>query len=617
MIGGMRINVTHSGDVDTIAPLNSNRFSKQRRSHLDYQSDDDSGNDVDDDEGIMDYLANITSDSENDPDNDDDDAAFQAARQQHINILRRLSDVELGDDGAVEDVIHDSCNDNDDDNDDAEFFIDGAECDNSLDYLEAYVRPVGTLSGDQFQTSMAMQYPVQTRSQTNNSSRKQRSAVKGAQNGKLLPGEKAHLRKEAIKAKRASRAAYRGFDLSWINQQLELFVQSEQHVLDIPGMQKHECSLVKKLAALYGCKTGLRTGQGSKKKKVLTVTTTERTRLPMGDDLLEIARMLALHNASVLGYFPTKKGGNAISQGNNTVNAPLGHSSVSAPAAPGRWNGIGRGVPQRTKKVQMHSIKPVVFVPGGVINNDDADADDNGAVYGEENVLTKVGVHVDNKEVQHNGDHGHATPAAAVDDDEKYNDSHVQLTVSTMDTNPGGDVLPIANAVQNSSVAPVEVFEDRGNVMVLPFVPGSKVTQMGHQMQENAIQYTRLEFSTDGIANSGRLLGLGMALGLDGTEIFGGRDREKRDGGKKRNKKNKKKGKNQVASDEQDVQGSDGPGAKSREYAGFERYTTGIGSKLLAKWGFAGEGSGLGKNGDGISEPIQVQTRAKRLGLGA
>jgi hypothetical protein len=52
-------------------------------------------------------------------------------------------------------------------------------------------------------------------------------------------------------------------------------------------------------------------------------------------------------------------------------------------------------------------------------------------------------------------------------------------------------------------------------------------------------------------------------------------------------------------------------------FAGFEQHTTGIGSRLLSKWGFAGQGSGLGREGEGRAEPIQVRKRSKGLGLGA
>ena len=47
----------------------------------------------------------------------------------------------------------------------------------------------------------------------------------------------------------------------------------------------------------------------------------------------------------------------------------------------------------------------------------------------------------------------------------------------------------------------------------------------------------------------------------------------------------------------------------------FEVHTKGFGSKMMAKMGYV-EGEGLGKDGKGMSRPIQVIQRPKSLGLG-
>lgn len=52
-------------------------------------------------------------------------------------------------------------------------------------------------------------------------------------------------------------------------------------------------------------------------------------------------------------------------------------------------------------------------------------------------------------------------------------------------------------------------------------------------------------------------------------------------------------------------------------FGGFEKHTTGFGSRIMAKWGFVGEGAGLGRADQGIAEPIRAVQRPKNRGLGA
>lgn len=53
------------------------------------------------------------------------------------------------------------------------------------------------------------------------------AAVRGANNGKLLPGEKKRLKRERMNAKRAARSAAHGLDLESINAELVQFVATD------------------------------------------------------------------------------------------------------------------------------------------------------------------------------------------------------------------------------------------------------------------------------------------------------------------------------------------------------------------------------------------------------
>ncbi|GAU11978.1 hypothetical protein TSUD_196020, partial [Trifolium subterraneum] len=73
-----------------------------------------------------------------------------------------------------------------------------------------------------------------------------------------------------------------------------------------------------------------------------------------------------------------------------------------------------------------------------------------------------------------------------------------------------------------------------------------------------------------------------------------------------------------IAVDSEETGSANKKGATSSANAdigSFEVHTTGFGSKMMAKMGFT-EGGGLGKNGQGMAQPIEVIQRPKSLGLG-
>ncbi|XP_057441812.1 uncharacterized protein LOC130733602 isoform X2 [Lotus japonicus] len=73
-----------------------------------------------------------------------------------------------------------------------------------------------------------------------------------------------------------------------------------------------------------------------------------------------------------------------------------------------------------------------------------------------------------------------------------------------------------------------------------------------------------------------------------------------------------------TAVDSQETDGTDKKGisiTSSANIGSFEVHTNGFGSKMMAKMGYV-EGEGLGKNGQGMAQPIEVIQRPKSLGLG-
>jgi len=50
-------------------------------------------------------------------------------------------------------------------------------------------------------------------------------------------------------------------------------------------------------------------------------------------------------------------------------------------------------------------------------------------------------------------------------------------------------------------------------------------------------------------------------------------------------------------------------------FGAFEAHTSGFGSRILRAYGFSGQGTGLGREGTGIAEPIAAWARCRLCGV--
>ena len=96
----------------------------------------------------------------------------------------------------------------------------------------------GTWTGDQPHSWPCR--PRQALMQHAGRRRQSRAAVKGADGGRLAPGEKARLKRERVLAQRSARAAKSGADLQRISQELQDFVMAGGD-LKVPACQSCSC----------------------------------------------------------------------------------------------------------------------------------------------------------------------------------------------------------------------------------------------------------------------------------------------------------------------------------------------------------------------------------------
>ncbi|KAK9816982.1 hypothetical protein WJX72_007795 [[Myrmecia] bisecta] len=420
-------------------------------------------------------------------------------------------------------------------------------------------------------------------------SRPQRSAVRGARGGKLLPGEKKQLKRVTKEAKRAARAASRGFDPYHVNVALRDFVASQGDMKAFPPMGKYGLERTQKLASCYGLKSSQ---QGSGNRRFVVVAATNRTCMPLGQTLTKILQLLEAHNKASACF-----------------------NVGAAACTPMQRRSRGEPKPKRRQSLNGPSIfvQPMTFVSSGVI--------DPAA-----SPLVQVELR------RHQAAAEQPQQQAAALSSSLFTASMSSPLQPMFTVAPGQGPQAAADMLAQATGADT-IMELAANVQVEESAAGAG---LGYRAQEAATcemaglaihHYHQQSFkrglsdpgSSSQVTLSDREMDSGSQQSLGPPMVLQTR-KQHRNAGKKREKLQRRLSRARTGPGPSPLQ----PQAVAMEavetslqFGEFERHTTGFGSRMLAKWGFAGQGSGLGRADQGIAEPLGAVMRPKKLGLGA
>lgn len=394
--------------------------------------------------------------------------------------------------------------------------------------------------------------------------RQSRAAVKGADGGRLALGEKARLKRERVLAQRSARAAKSGADLQRISQELQDFVMAGGDLKAFAPMSTYAMSRTQKMASLYGLKSSQ---QGSGKRRFVLVAATERMAVPEGEAWQALQDMIAFQHSAVAAARPSRR---STQPGSSAPAAPRSQGKQALAQGSGRATGRSWGLQYQ---------QPVGFVASGVQMEDgevvqllsrsmartsladdaampDAAPSEGPADIGAESARAGLGL-------------GAAQPMMSA----PFMTASSGLgfaSLSSLPTSSSGGFGPVVTqppaAATQVSGDPVIGVEEAGPA---PVVPNILTTRKQHR---NALKKQEKLARRGQRASSQAPAAPAPQLDAAGTNMA---------------------------------------------YGQFEQHTTGFGSRMLAKWGFEGQGSGLGREGQGRAEPLSASMRPKQLGLGS
>ncbi|XP_062078274.1 uncharacterized protein LOC133782868 isoform X2 [Humulus lupulus] len=383
-------------------------------------------------------------------------------------------------------------------------------------------------------------------------------------------GTKKKHRKEAIAVKHRERMLRRGLDLEQINLKLEEIVLDGVDIYSFQPLHARDCSQVRRLASIYRLQSGY---HGSGKKRFVTVTRTQHTSMPSSSDRVRLEKLIGagmedadfsvVENSNIKSVSGDGKRSKKNGRRNTfTRSVELGQSAERKSSAKHH----GRANENREKGKETYANQPVSFVSSGAMLSETVE------------VTTVDSMEMDSSSGQNNVVAGSASFGA--------------FEVHTKGF--GSKMMAKMGYVEGEGLGK----DGQGIAKPIDVVKRPKSLGLGVEFS-NTVD----DPATSNLAASSK------PVKTKSQRIEAFEKHTKRFGSLKKESKG-------FGSNGKDTKGFGSYGKEAKGFGSFEKHTKGFGSKMMAKMGFV-EGMGLGRDSQGIVNPLVAVRLPKSRGIGA
>ncbi|KAM6553220.1 hypothetical protein CsatB_013982 [Cannabis sativa] len=392
-----------------------------------------------------------------------------------------------------------------------------------------------------------------------------------SKSSRTIPGTKKKHRKEAIAVRRRERMLRRGLDLEQINLKLEEIVLDGVDIYSFQPMHARDCSQVRRLASIYRLQSGC---HGSGKKRFVTVTRTQHTSMPSSSDRVRLEKLIGagmedadfsvVENSNIKSMSGDGKRLKKIGRGTKfTRPVELGLSAERKSSAKRH----GRGNESREKGKETYANQPVSFVSSGAMVSEKAE------------FTTVDSMEMDSSSGQNNVVAGSASFGAFEEHTKGFGSKMMAKMGYVEGEGLGKDGQGIAKPI---------------DVVKRPKSLGLGV-EFSNTVDDPATSNPAASSSKPLKNKSQRIEAFEKH-----TRRFGTFEKESQGFG----------------SNGKSTKGFGSYGKETKGFGSFEKHTKGFGSKMMAKMGFV-EGMGLGRDSQGIVNPLVAVRLPKSRGIGA